>query len=98
MKTREMRVFSVDQIHDIEVLNELRETRSKLQKQEREMELDRGFGPFQGGKETKVVVRFSHRIRPYIERRKWHRSEIKKVLHDEVFGEGSLDLVNDYWP
>ena len=89
---RAMRVFSVDRIRDIEVLNQLREPRSKLQKLEREMELDRGFGPFQGGEETPVVVRFSPRIRPYLERRKWHRSEIKNVVHDEVFGEGSLEL------
>ncbi len=91
-KRRAMRVFSVDQIHDIEVLNELREPRSKLQKLERELDLDRGFGPFQGGKEWTVVVRFSPRIRPYLERRKWHRSEEKEVVPDEVFGEGSLEL------
>ena len=92
LNKKKMRVFSVDQIRDIEVLNELREPRSKLQKLDREVELDCGFGPFQGGKETPVVVRFSPRIRPYLERRKWHRSEIKNVVHDEVFGEGSLEL------
>jgi predicted DNA-binding transcriptional regulator YafY len=91
-KTGETRTFAVDQILEVEVLYELREPEAELNKMDRARELAAGFDAFQGDEETPVVLRFSPWIRPYIERRKWHRSETRAEVDDPVLGQGSLEL------
>lgn len=83
------RTFSVDQILAYELLTESSKNRFSIEK---ESDVAAGFGAFHGGKEEVVIVRFSPLIRPYIERRKWHKSETKHEVDDAVFGNGSLEL------
>jgi predicted DNA-binding transcriptional regulator YafY len=83
------RTFAIDQILEAILLEESSENKLPLDK---ESDIAAGFGAFHNGELEKVVVRFSPLIRPYIERRKWHRSETKHEVDDPVFGKGSLEL------
>lgn len=83
------RTFSVDQILEYELLQEVAANKLAIDKA---CDIAAGFGAFHGGKEEKVVVRFSPLIRPYIERRKWHGSQTTEDVDDAVFGKGSLEL------
>ncbi len=89
----EWRIFAVDQILTCE--STYKQATKELS-QDKKSELNYGWGPFLGDKEEIFIIRFSPQIRPYIERRRWHVTDTpktKKPVNDEVFGEGSLELM-----
>jgi predicted DNA-binding transcriptional regulator YafY len=72
------RTFALDRVTSLKVLNE----HFVPQRVPQEEELSGAFNAFVDGEPAEVVLRFDADARPYIERKKWHRSQTTRKLRD----------------
>ena len=75
---KDFRTFALDRIASLKVLNE----HFVPQRIAQDEELSGAFNAFVDGEPAEIVLRFDAEIRPYIERKKWHRSQITRELRD----------------
>lgn len=74
----DFRTFAVDRMQKLKVLDEY----FLPKKIDADEEFSGSFGSIIDGEPVRVVLRFEPNIRPYVERRQWHRSQQKKELED----------------
>ena len=74
------RTFALDRIKKWKVLSKFFEPR--LFADEIGKEVLRGFDTYMDGEPEEVVIQFSPEIRPFVERRKWHASQVNRDLED----------------
>jgi len=74
----EFRTFALDRIESVKLLDEY----FVPEKIPQEDELTGAFGTYIDGEPVEVVLRFDEEIKPYILRKKWHKSQNDKLLHD----------------
>jgi predicted DNA-binding transcriptional regulator YafY len=75
---KDFRTFALDRIASLRVLNE----HFVPQRVAQDEELSGSFNAFVDGEPAEVVLKFDAEIRPYIERKKWHRSQTTRELND----------------
>lgn len=75
---KDLRIFALDRILSMKALNE-HFLPSKISPVE---EVAESFGAWVGGKPGKVVLRFDAQCKPYILRKKWHKSQQETELKD----------------
>jgi predicted DNA-binding transcriptional regulator YafY len=79
----ELRTFALDRIISVKILNEY----FIPQNISPEDELSGAFGTMVDGEPVEVVLRFDADIKPYVLRKKWHKSQKERELKD-----GSLEM------
>jgi predicted DNA-binding transcriptional regulator YafY len=75
---KEFRTFALDRIESMKLLDEY----FVPERIPQEDELAGAFGTYIDGEPEEVVLRFDEEIKQYILRKKWHKSQNEKLLHD----------------
>jgi|Deesub1362A_J573_1020465.scaffolds.fasta_scaffold00230_12 proteasome accessory factor B len=75
---KELRTFALDRVISVRPLNK-HFVPEKISPDE---DISGAFGPVVGGKPVEVILRFDAPIKPFVSRKKWHRSQKLKELED----------------